>query len=364
MDLAPTEEHAELIAAVRDYCRREVTPERLLQWEAKPGLVDAQLRPAIAALGWLGLGVPTSAGGSGASLLDVAFLLEEGARGLLPRPLAASIRASTALARLDPASSVLSDLAAGRRTLALALDEESARRPSAYRTTIAASGSGAVVNGAKAYVPEGADADLHLVAAREGSGVSLVLVERAAAGVSIASLRGFGGDRQAHVTYAGAPVLARVSAPGGGAAAFERLQREQLALALAEMIGGMEEVVAMTVAYVKEREQFGQKIALFQAVRHQVADIGTTLTAARHLAWQAITRVAKDALQGDELASAAAFVGQGFKRVCWTGHHLHGGAGFVVEHRLRFHSERAQSLCIRYAAEEPALAQIAASLLD
>ena len=52
----------------------------------------------------------------------------------------------------------------------------------------------------------------------------------------------------------------------------------------------MEAVLDMTVAYVKEREQFGQKIAVFQAVQHQVADMATAYTAARHLAWQAITR--------------------------------------------------------------------------
>jgi alkylation response protein AidB-like acyl-CoA dehydrogenase len=142
------------------------------------------------------------------------------------------------------------------------------------------------------------------------------------------------------------------------------MRRQQVALALAEMVGGMSAVLEMTVAYVKEREQFGQKIAVFQAVRHQVADMGTSFTAARHLAWQAICRVARRSEQGTELASAVAYVGQAFKRLCWTAHHLHGGAGFVVEHRLRFHSERAQSLCVRYAPEAPALAEIAAALLD
>src|SRR5262249_37179807 len=147
-------------------------------------------------------------------------------------------------------------------------------------------------------------------------------------------------------------------------AALALMQRRQTALALAEMVGGMEAVLDLTVAYVKEREQFGQKIALFQAVRHQVADMATAFVAARHLAWQAITRVSTGSETGTELASAAAYVGQTFKHLCWTGHHLHGGAGFVVEHRMRFYSERAQSLCIRYTPEGPALAEIARALLD
>ncbi|MFM7142015.1 MAG: acyl-CoA dehydrogenase family protein, partial [Alphaproteobacteria bacterium] len=205
---------------------------------------------------------------------------------------------------------------------------------------------------------------VHLVAARDGASIATALADRAAPGVSLRPLRTFGGDRQAHVEYRGAPVLREIGPGGGIESAFDRVLRRQAALALAEMTGGMAAVLAMTVEYVKLREQFGQKIAVFQAVRHQVADMGTTCTAARHLAWQTITRIAAGAPRDVEEASAIAWVGQAFKRVCWTAHHLHGGAGFVVEHRLRFHGERAQSLCIRWAPEAPALREIAAALLD
>ncbi|HUI26972.1 MAG TPA: acyl-CoA dehydrogenase family protein, partial [Candidatus Kryptonia bacterium] len=112
------------------------------------------------------------------------------------------------------------------------------------------------------------------------------------------------------------------------------------------------------------REQFGQKIAVFQAVQHQVADTGTAYTAARHLAWQAIARLAAGTLEGTELETAAAFVGQACKRATLTAHHLHGGAGYVIEHPLHYHSERAQSLCIRYTPEAAALARVSAALLD
>lgn len=365
MDFSPTPEQQELKNAVRQLAARECTPERLLAWEADAAGVDEATRRTVASLGWLGVGAPESAGGSGGTLVDLACLLEECARGLVPRPLIGAIRAVAALADLAPEEPLLADLASGRRTLALALDEEQARSPRGYAAAVvAAGGDGARLSGAKAYVQDAEQADLHLVAAREGSGVSLVLVERGAPGVRTSPIRSFGGDRQAHVTYDRVPLAARLGAPGAGEAPLSRMWRRQVALALAEMAGGMDAVLEMTVAYVKEREQFGQKIALFQAVRHQIADMGTAFTASRHLAWQAITRVAAGTEEGTELASACAYVGQAFKRLCWTAHHLHGGAGFVVEHRLRFHSERAQSLCIRYAPEAPALAEVAAALLD
>ncbi len=364
MDFSPTPEQQELKNAVRQLATRECTPERLLAWEADAAGVDEATRRTVVSLGWLGVGAPERAGGSGGTLVDVAFLLEECGRGLVPRPLIGAIRAVTALADLAPEEPLLADLVSGRRTLALALDEEHARSPGAYTTEVVAAGDGARLSGAKAYVQDAEQADLHLVAAREGGGVSLVVVERGAPGVRTSPVRSFGGDRQAHVAYDRVPVVARLCAPGAGEAPLARMWRRQVALALAEMVGGMDAVLEMTVAYVKEREQFGQKIALFQAVRHQIADMGTAFTASRHLAWQAITRVAAGTEEGTELASACAYVGQAFKRLCWTAHHLHGGAGFVVEHRLRFHSERAQSLCIRYAPEAPALAEVAAALLD
>jgi alkylation response protein AidB-like acyl-CoA dehydrogenase len=363
MNPVPTAEQAELKAAVREFCEREVTPERLLAWESAPLTVD-ELRRSIAGLGWLSIGAPATAGGGGSPLVDVACLVEECARGLLPRPLIAAIRSTIALADLDLEHALLPGLATGERSLALALDEEGTRLPALYRTMIGGSNGRTSVVGTKAYVPEAAEADYHLVAGREADGVSVVIVERSAPGVRVQPVRGFGGDRQAHVNYDRAPVASRVGAPGTAADALELVWRRQVALALAEMVGGMGAVLEMTVAYVKEREQFGQKIALFQAVRHQIADMGTAFTAARHLAWQAISRISAGTEEGGELASAVAYVGQAFKRLCWTGHHLHGGAAFVVEHRMRFHSERAQSLCVRYTPEAKALAEVASRLLD
>src|SRR5262245_46106238 len=68
MRLELTEEQEELRRAVRDFCAREVDPERLLAWEKDPRGLDDRIRDAVSELGWLGLGLPASGGGSGASL--------------------------------------------------------------------------------------------------------------------------------------------------------------------------------------------------------------------------------------------------------------------------------------------------------
>lgn len=356
----PTREQEQLRSAVRQFCEREVTPERLRAWETAADATEIGLLEEVAALGWLGLGLPTSAGGSGASLSDVAMLVSEGARGLLPRSVLGALESATTLAAIAPGSPVLASLASGDNRLALAIEEEGARSASSFETRIGAAGGQACLRGAKAYVPDAVVSELHLVVAVGSNGPELALVDAGGPAVSCTAVRSFGGDRQAHVTYADAPVVERI----GGPEAYARLRRVQQALALAEMVGGLEAVLETTVAYVKDREQFGQKIALFQAVRHQIADMGIRRTAARHLAWQAITRIDAESVRGHEVETALAYVGRAFRDVCFLGHHLHGGAGFVVEHPLHLHSERAQSLAIRHAPEAPAFREIASRLLD
>ncbi|HVO26487.1 MAG TPA: acyl-CoA dehydrogenase family protein [Candidatus Margulisiibacteriota bacterium] len=356
MHLTPTDEQQALKDAVRRFCEEQVTPERLATWEKEPRGIDDACWHRIAELGWFGLGVPVAAGGSGLGLVEVACVLEECARGLIPRRVINAICGAYALGQLAPQQRVLPAVARGEQTVALAFNEQHVRDPRAYATEIDQQGGVTVLNGEKWYVADAAHADWHLVAARDKGTAALVLVPADHAQVS--ALRTFDGERQAVVRYVGVPAAERFGVR------IDRVRPQQTALALAEMVGGMDAVLAMTVAYVKEREQFGQKIAVFQAVQHQVADMATAFTAGRHLAWQAITRVAAATEEGGELEAAAVFVGQAFKRLTLSAHHLHGGAGYVVEHPLHYHAERAQALCIRHAPEAPALALIAAHLLE
>jgi alkylation response protein AidB-like acyl-CoA dehydrogenase len=361
MDLGLTAEQQELREAVGRFCREQITAERLAAWQGLPHGIDEGCWKAIAGLGWFGLGIPESSGGSGLGLGDVAFLLQEAASGLVPRAVSGAVRGGFALARLAPGAPELAAAARGERMVTLALDEEDCRAPERYATRVTNGREGPRVDGAKAYVPNALQADYQIVAARDGNRPCLVLVARES--TRVAALRTFDGEEQAMVRYEGSTVLRRLGGADAGGA-LDDLRREQIALALAEMVGGMQAVLDMTVNYVKEREQFGQKIGAFQAVQHQVADMATTFTAGRHLAWQAITRLAAGTASGTELAAAAAYVGQGFKRLTFTAHHLHGGAGYVIEHPLHYHSERAQALCIRWTPEAAALGEVAADLLD
>jgi alkylation response protein AidB-like acyl-CoA dehydrogenase len=361
MRLTPTAEQAELKAAVRRFCEEQISADRLQAWAREPRGVDEASWRAMAALGWFGLGLPVRADGSGLGLVEVACLLEECARGLVPQVVITAIRGARTLASLDAASPELAALGRGERTVTLAFHEENTSTPEHCATHLEAPGGRSIVTGEKWYVADGAAADFHIVAAREEAGVALVLIARD--GLDTKPLRTFDGLPQVIVRYDRAPVLRRLTTAPAAGEAFRRVLREEQALALAEQVGTMGAALDMAVAYVKEREQFGQKIGVFQAVQHQIADMATAYTASRHLAWQSITRLAAGTEEGTEIDTAAAFVGQTCKRITLTAHHLHGGAGYVIEHPLHYHSERAQAYCIRYTPEGTALARVAASLL-
>ncbi len=351
-----TEEQGELKASVERFCRDEISTERLLAWEKEAGGIDAAAWNSIAGLGWIGLGVSPEHGGSGLGLVEVACVLEECARGLVPRRVIDAMRGVVALHDLESDAPELSSLASGAQRLTLALDERGARRPGNLQTKLVAG----EVSGEKWCVPD-PSADWHIVSAIDSDGPAAVLVNGSAARRD--PLQSFDGSEQAIVSYDKVPVARVLVAGAQGVAALTRIQRVQTALALAEMLGGMIAAIEATVAYVGEREQFGQKIGVFQAVQHQVADMSLAQTASRHLAWRAISKLANGTEEGTELEVAAAFVSESFKKITMTAHHLHGGAGYVVEHPLHYHSERAQALAIRYAPEADALDAVAADLL-
>ncbi len=360
MDLERTPEQRQIAETVRRFCQERIDIGRLRAWDEAPDGIDGETWQQVVALGWLGLGVPAASGGSGFGFEEMATWFEEAARGLVPPFVSQAVRAICALASLDPQAPELASLVRGRTVLALSLPPCGEAR--GWELHLRAQDGHLRMSGRASFTSNGAKADRHLVLAWHEDTPTFALVR--AEHARRQPLRTFDGDRQAHLDYYEAPVE-RVLCRGSDAESlWQRTWAEQRALALAELVGVMDAALQRTVDYVKEREQFGQKIGAFQAVQHQVADMGTWLTAGRHLAWQAISRLARGTLQGFELDAAAAFLGPAARRLTLAAHHLHGGAGYILDHPLHYYTERALTLALRYAPEEPALARMAAWWLD
>ncbi|HEY3186886.1 MAG TPA: acyl-CoA dehydrogenase family protein, partial [Solirubrobacteraceae bacterium] len=348
MDLGTTPDQQAVQAAARRFLAAEITRERRRAWESTPEGHDAAFWTGVAQLGWFGYGLPREYGGEGASLLDLGLLLEECGRFVAPFGIFSTIAGGLGVAALGTAAQKrdwLPPIARGEGRVALAVAEEAAAaNPAAFQTTVRSRGRGFVVRGEKRYVLQGVTADAFLVAARDGRGVSAVIVPTGTPGVEVVPTRTFAHDRQCALRLDDVVLPSTALAGTRGAAwqRFERLRGRLAALLCAEMIGGADAVLDMTARYVSEREQFGVKIGTFQAVQQMIAGMAIELEGARHVTRQALWRLAEGLAAEREVAIAKAWTGRAYVSITLTAHQLHGGAGYVVDHDLHRYSARAK----------------------
>jgi len=250
--------------------------------------------------------------------------------------------------------------------VALAVAEaEAIDDPAAFTTVLRRRARTLRLDGEKRYVLQGVTADAFLVAARDGRGVSAVLVPADAPGVTIAPQRTFGKDRQSAVRFRDVALPADALAGPAGAAwpRFGALRQRLAGLLCADMVGGADAVLEMTTRYVCEREQFGVKLGTFQAVQQMVAVMAIDLEGARHVTRQALWRLAEGRSADRELAVAKAWTGRAYRDITLTAHQLHGGAGYVIEHDLHRYSARAKEAELRFGSTEQWLASLADVIL-
>jgi alkylation response protein AidB-like acyl-CoA dehydrogenase len=358
MHLAPTEEQRAIQAAARAFLTKEITRERRATWDDTPAGYDAGFWRAVAKLGWFGYGIPQQEGGQGASLLEVGLLMEECGRAAAPVAIFSTIVGSLAVAAmgtLRQRRDWLRAVAAGERQVTLALAEaEAERNPLAFDTRVRRTQDGYRITGEKRCVLQGVTADAFLIAARDGAGVSTFLVPAETAGVNVRPLATFAGDRQSVVSFdaVDVPPVALLGQRETAATALEAAQAQAAALLCADMVGGMQAVLDMTVRHASERVQFGVRIGTFQAVQTLVADMAIAAEGARHVTYQALARLAAGKSSRRELAIARAWTARSYPSLTLTAHQIHGGAGYVVEHDLHRYSGRAKTAAILFGTAD------------
>jgi alkylation response protein AidB-like acyl-CoA dehydrogenase len=310
----------------------------------------------MAELGWLGLSLPEESGGSALGMVETAILLEELGRAACPAPYLPTILAGHAIATAGTTaqkSRWLAALANGsaRATVAF-IERDLDWDPEATSTRATRSTSGWTLSGVKQFVPWPHVADVVLVPARSPEGLSLFLVEPGVSGLTISMMTGIDlSSRVGAVTLDGVAVGADavVGAPGQAGALLGALLARGAVAAAAEMLGAARRCLDMAVEYAKVREQFGQPIGSFQAIRHKCAEmlleVENSHAATYYAAW------ALDAGADDrELAAsvAKAYVNDAARRVCGDAIQVHGGIGFTWEYDLHLYFKRAKALEVMY----------------
>jgi 3-oxocholest-4-en-26-oyl-CoA dehydrogenase beta subunit len=355
MDLGLTEIQQMLKSSAREFLSQECPLTLVREMEEDQRGYTEELWRQIVSLGWTGLVFPEQYGGTGGSFIDLAVLLEEMGRSLMPGPFFATAVLG-GLTVLDAGSEeqkreIIPQICNGQLRMTLALTEPSATyEPWAVETTAVRRGDSYQLNGTKLFVPDAHVADLLLVAARTSSGpdpaqgITVFLVSGNSPGLSIAQLNTISSDRQCevildNVTVLAASVLGQVDQ---GWPIVQRALQRAVAGKCVEMVGGADAVLEMTADYVKQRAQFGRPVGSFQAVQHHCANMATDVEGCRHIAYQAAWRVSEGLTAEREVAMAKAWVSGAYQRVCATAHQCHGAIGFTQEHNLQLYTRRAK----------------------
>jgi alkylation response protein AidB-like acyl-CoA dehydrogenase len=320
-------------------------------------------------LGLPGLPFPEELGGAGASWTELAVVLEELGRALLPSPyLASVVLAGTAISTSQDVAArkeLLPGIAAGQTTATLAIFEDDGRWDAdRIRLWAVRTGDGYRLDGHKAFVLDGHAADLVVVAARTERGVSLFAVDGDSPGLRRTALRTLDQTRpQARLEFVGVPGRL-IGAEGGAEPVLAKTFNLALVAVAAEALGGAERCLEMSLAYAKERIAFGRPIGAFQSIKHKLADLYLEIEFARSAVQHAALAAARDSQELPLLASlAAAHCAQTYALAATENIHIHGGIGFTWEHDAHLFFKRAKSTQFLFGDAAFHRERIAAQLL-
>ena len=311
----------------------------------------------MADLGWLGIVFPESQGGLGLGYKDLALVLEEFGKGLMPEPwLSTVLLGGGAVWRGGndaQCAAVLPGVIAGDLLLALAYQEPQSRYDvTCVATRAEPNGNGWQLRGEKHLVLDGHVADRLVVSARtagaerDREGVTLFLLDADAPGVVVTRQWTLDGRNAALVRLDAVPaaradVLGEV---GHGADVLAGLVDRATTALCAEMLGGMEAAFAMTLEYLKTRQQFGVPIGSFQALKHRAAILFTEIELARSAVMAAAMAIDEAQPRAAEAVSVAkARCSDTFILVANEAVQMHGGIGMTDEHDIGFFLKRARA---------------------
>src|SRR3954467_9324838 len=319
----------------------------------------------VAGLGWPGVSVAEDAGGLGMGFVEEAVILEELGRGLFPGPFLSSV--TMALPALVDAPDLAERVLSGGSAATVALEPaDVVAEPHA---------DGWQLSGAASFVRDLETADLVVVAAEAPDEPGLYAVERDGDGVTWESLPTVDGTRrQGRVALENAPAT-QLMTGDEAEAALASLRRRALAGIAAESVGvaGMargwvgvpQRALDLGVQYGGEREQFGRKIGVYQAVSHRLADVFVEVEGSRSLALWAAWAVENDSDDVDlAVAGAKASATEAAVHACEVSIQVHGGIGFTWEHPLHRLYKRALRLEAALGYGRGHRAEIARSLLS
>ncbi len=357
MPMILNEEQTMLKDSAKDFCATNtpIAALRQLRDEENADGFDRGVWGSMVELGWSAIPWDEEHGGLAFGYKGLGVVTEESGRTLTASPLFATVWLGGTILNIGGSraqkSEYLPMVAAGELTLAVALEETHRHNPYNISTTAAASADGYVLAGQKTFVLDGHIANKLLVVARtsgdtsDRNGISIFLVDREASGVSVSRTIMADSRNAANVQLENVAVSADalIGTLGEGADILDpALDIARIGLC-AEMLGSLQECFERTVAYLKERKQFGVAIGSFQALKHRAANMFCEIELSKSCVLEALTALdeGRDTADVAKLASLAkAKIGETYNLVSREGIQMHGGIGMTDEFEIGFFIKR------------------------
>jgi len=346
MNFDLSEEQQLLGDSLKRYLTNEYSIDARTKIVASPTGWSETVWAAFAEMGLLGVPFAEEHGGFGGTAVDVMLVMEALGEGLVVEPYWVNVGLAGRLvargASAAQQAQILPALIQGKRRLAFAHGETSARYDLRHVGARAKrSGAGYTIEGEKRAVLHGAAADTLVVSARtsgadtDSGGISLFLVDRATAGLTVKDYRTIDELRAADVWLSGVtvPADALLGAEGQALPLIEDAADYATALLCAEAVGAIRYANETTLEYLKTRRQFGVPIGSFQALQHRMVDMVISYEQARSMSCFACVKVdtAGAAERRRAVSAAKIKVADACRHVSQEAVQLHGGMGMTEE---------------------------------
>jgi alkylation response protein AidB-like acyl-CoA dehydrogenase len=346
LDFRLTDDQLAMADVARAFARNELEPHAA-RWDEEKHFPLDVLRKA-AGLGFGGLYVREDVGGSGLTRLDAALIFEALARGCVSTTAFLSIHNMCgwmidAFGSPELRRRFLPGLASMERVASYCLTEPGSGSDAAsLRTTAQRDGDDYVLDGSKAFISGGGVSDVYVVMARTSgpgsNGISAILVEKDAPGLSFGAQErklGWNSQPTAMVQFddCRVPAANRLGEEGEGfRIAMAGLDGGRINISACSL-GGAGFALDQALAYMRTREQFGRPLTDFQALQFKLADMATSLEAARLMVWRAASAIDANASDKTRLsAMAKRFATDAGFDIANQALQLHGGYGYLKDY--------------------------------
>ena len=372
-----SEEQDAFRLAVRDWAARALAP-RVEELEATETFPIDLFRD-LGRLGYLGVGIPEDDGGSGGDMVMRCLLIEE--IGRVNCGFAAALLGHVGLATIplikygtpEQKARWLRPALAGEKLGCFGLSEPNAGSDAAsLRTTAVRDGDAYVINGSKIFITNGTIADYCMLAAytdrsRRGAGISMFVVDTTTPGYVVSKkLRKLGHHTSETAVLAfenlRVPATALLGGTEGGFAQVTGTLEGGRITHAARSVGVSQAALDVALRYAGEREQFGQRIGKFQAIKFKLARMAMEVETARTMVWRAAWLFDQGVPCMKEAAMAKLFASEVAQRVTWEALQIHGGYGYITEFPVERFFRDARLMTITEGTSEIQLTIIAREL--